>query len=258
MGLFIWWQGQKLDYTDCQHSSPCSKALSCLCKHFKKKKNQSKNPKKSKMSLYMIREDAALAACKAYQARVHPGTIKFEFLQICWGRAKWGQGEASSRRLRRLASSQARTLTQIRETVCHDAYTKDLLICFSLTRNECRRRGPTTSNQTAERHRNRVFLYFSRRWTKMLFVWICSNRGRTHLSIWPNTKTTIKRNNVGTREHEKQIKREIRWHDLKFCSSMGLFFFFLATEPNKKKEKRNHTTVVVLMVLREFSSNYFF
>lgn len=125
----------------------------------RKKKNQSKNPKKSKMSLYMIREDAALAACKAYQARVHPGTIKFEFLQICWGRAKRGQGEASSRRLRRLASSQARTLRQIRETVCHDAYTKDLLICLSLARNECRRRGPTTSNQTAERHRNRVFFF---------------------------------------------------------------------------------------------------
>lgn len=124
-----------------------------------RRKNQSKNPKKSKISLYMICEDAALAACKAYQARVHPGTIKFEFLQICWGRAKRGQGEASSRRLRRLASSQARTLTQIRETVCHDTYTKDLLICFSLTQNECRRRGPATSNQTAERHRNQVFRF---------------------------------------------------------------------------------------------------
>lgn len=163
MGLFIWWQGQKLDYTGCQHGSTCSKALSCLCKHFKKKKkkNQSKNPKKSKISLNMICEDAALAACKAYQARVHPGTIKFEFLQICWGRAKRGQGEASSRRLRRLASSQARTLTQIRETVCHDTYTKDLLICFSLTRNECRRQVPTTSNQTAEKHRKPSFFYVS-------------------------------------------------------------------------------------------------
>lgn len=97
--------------------------------------------KKCTISLHVIVEDAAWSTCKAHQARVHMGTIKFKCLQICWGRAKQGQGEALSQWLRRLASSQARTLKQITETVCHhhDTYTKDLLICFSLTLNECRR-----------------------------------------------------------------------------------------------------------------------
>lgn len=73
------------------------------------------------------------------------------------------------------------------------------------------------------------------------------------MSIRPNTKTTIKRNDVGTKEHDKQIKRRIRWHDLK------KIFFWGAIKPNNKIKKQETTQLcVVLMMPREFSSNYFF